>query len=478
MTNSKTFEELGITDNWVQALHKLEITSPTPIQQETFPVILAGKDIIAQSQTGTGKTLAYVLPILQQIDAASKNVQAVVLVPTRELGMQVVRVIEQLAQKSESGIRVLGLIGGAALSRQVDRLKQNPHVVVGTPGRILELLNMRKLSVHHVKTAVIDEVDQVLTLGSARDVDKILKKMMRSRQLLFFSATITDDVHREAESQLTDPVHIAINPSQRTAETIEHMYFVTDERNKMDTLRRLVHSYKPNSAIVFTNVTSDVEDTLSKMKYLGLSVESLHGEAGKNERAQVMQNFRSGKFKLLLATDVAARGLDIEGVTHIFHLDPAPNAEYYLHRVGRTGRMGRQGTAISIVTPPEVWILDKLGKQLGIQIEPKEMYEGKAVAPGTGAKMRATRQSAERKVASTSATPTATSTSVPKTGDKAVVKGQPVGNGSPVSERKPKATVNQTQAAPIKKKNKKEEARERKNKGAPKWLKAKDQQKE
>ncbi|WP_442603383.1 DEAD/DEAH box helicase [Paenibacillus sp. KN14-4R] len=471
MANSKTFEELGISDNWVQALQQLDITTPTRIQEEAFPAILAGKDIIAQSQTGTGKTLAYVLPILQNIDTSSKNVQSIILVPTRELGMQVVRVIEQLSQKSESGIRALGLIGGAALSRQVDRLKQNPHIVVGTPGRILELLNMRKLSVHHVRTAVIDEVDQVFMLGSAHDVDKILKKMMRSRQLLFFSATITDDVHRVAENQLTDPVNIAINPSQRTSETIEHVYFVSDERNKMDTLRRLVHAYKPKSAIVFINAASDVDDILSKMKYLGLSVESLHGEAGKNERAQVMQNFRSGKFKLLLATDVAARGLDIEGVTHIFHFDPAPNAEYYLHRVGRTGRMGRQGTAVSIVTPPEVWILDKLGKQLGIQIEPKEMYEGKAVAPGTGAKLRSAGRSASERASQAVSTASATAVA------KKVPASQSSGKVPSIStgENKPKAAV--SQIAPVaKKKNKNEEARARKNKGAPKWLKAKDKE--
>ena len=258
-------------------------------------------------------------------------------------------------------------------------------------------MKIKKLTLHHVKIGIVDEVDQVFELGSMQDVEAVLKGMLKSSQMVFVSATIPQSTEQAAGRWLKEPVIIKINPSQRTAETLEHMYVVCQEREKIDTLRRLVRLIKPTSAIVFINVTDDIAQVVGKLQYVGLSVEALYGEASKQDRAKVMGNFREGKFQLLLATDVAARGLDIEGVTHVFHLDPATNAEYYLHRVGRTGRMGREGTTISIVTPKELFILDKFEKQLGITIAPKAMFEGRLVDPAqdrSAATMRSRREAA------------------------------------------------------------------------------------
>jgi ATP-dependent RNA helicase DeaD len=463
LTSTNKFRELGIEDKWLAGLDQMGITSPTNVQAEAIPAILAGRNVVAQSQTGTGKTLAYLLPMLQTIDPSSKHLQAIVLVPTRELGMQILQVIDSLTKGNEDGPRVRSqaLIGGAALSRQVEKLKEHPHIAVGTPGRIVELLGMRKLTVHHIRTVAIDEVDQVFALGSVSEVDRILKGMQKQRQLLFFSATVTNDVYQSAYDRMQDPVEVAIDPEQLTSATISHQYYVCEERNKLDTLRRLVHLMKPKSAIVFVKATSDINDILSKLQHIGLSVMALSGDAGKGERAQVMQAFREGKFQLLLATDVAARGLDIEGITHIFHLDLPVNNEYYLHRVGRTGRMGRKGLAVSIVTPKEEWIVEKIAKQLSIAILQKEMYGGKIVEPGEAksefkAKPRVVNRETDARKQLTNASPLQAGTSNKTT-----------------APRGKQTSQSQSQVAPPKKKSNKQLERERKNKGAPKWLKAK-----
>lgn len=464
------FREIGIKDDWVQSLEHMGITSPTSIQAQAIPVIQAGRDVIAQSQTGTGKTLAYLLPILQAVDASSKQLQAVILVPTRELGMQIGQVIQMLTDKHEAPIRAQVLIGGAAISRQIDKLKAHPQVIVGTPGRIVELMNLRKLNVHHVRTVVIDEVDQVYALGSANEIDQILGSMQKSRQLLFFSATITEEIERSAREKMQDPAIITINPGQRVSASISHQYIICEERNKLDTLRRLIHASKPSAAIAFVNATADIGEVLSKLHHLGLSVMALSGEAGKADRAQVMQAFRSGKFQLLLATDVASRGLDIEGVTHIFHLDLPANSEYYLHRVGRTGRMGREGTAISIVSPKEVWILEKIARQLSIRIAEKQLYEGKIIEPGANKKGQ---NHAQSNTGRFSKAPSTDREDLAITQDR---NAYPAAQDRQTSQERKTPKTSQARkastAAPDRKK-KSPRTQDRKNKGAPKWLKAK-----
>jgi ATP-dependent RNA helicase DeaD len=376
--NSK-FASLNISDSYVRALNAQNITEPTPIQQEAIPPIAEGNDVIAQSQTGTGKTLVYLLPIMQKLDAQSKELQALVLVPTRELGMQILREIEALG--AAHGIRGQALIGGAAVQRQVEKLRLHPHIVVGTPGRIVELIKLRKLKMHQVKTIVVDEVDQVFDLGSMNEVEDIFKSALRDCQIVLLSATIPAAINEVAERWLKNPTRVAIEPGQRTAESIEHMYFISEERDKIDVLRRLVRLLRPTSAIVFINETNDMGELSAKLKYVGFSIEALYGDMDKQARSVVLNGFRSGKFQLLLATDVAARGLDIKGLSHVINYDPPVDADHYVHRVGRTGRMGAKGTAVSIITPKEKFIIEKFSKQLGISIVHKAMLEGRLVNP-------------------------------------------------------------------------------------------------
>ncbi|NQX68967.1 DEAD/DEAH box helicase [Paenibacillus alba] len=471
---STSFEQLQIDQTYLDKLQQLGIEEPTPIQAEGIPVLKQGKDAIIQSQTGTGKTLAYLLPALERIDPAQKQLQVLVVVPTRELGMQIMQEIEKLTEGGP--IRSQSLIGGAAIVRQVEKLRLHPHIVVGTPGRLLELMKIRKLTLHHVKIGIVDEVDQVFELGSMQDVESVLKGMLKSSQMVFVSATIPPSTEQAAGRWLKEPVIIKINPNQRTAETLEHMYVVCQEREKIDTLRRLVRLIKPTSAIVFINVTDDIAQVVGKLQYVGLSVEALYGEASKQDRAKVMGNFREGKFQLLLATDVAARGLDIEGVTHVFHLDPATNAEYYLHRVGRTGRMGRQGTTISIVTSKEQFILDKFEKQLGITISPKAMYEGRLVDPAqdrSAATMRSRREAARP----SGAAPTRSGSASERDG--AAEAGAVRTSAAPSDARAGAGTAAPGKpAAAGKAVSKAQRERERKSKGAPRWLKEKQQNKE
>jgi ATP-dependent RNA helicase DeaD len=377
---NSSFSALQIDEVYINKLQEMDILVPSPIQAESIPIILTGKDVVAQSQTGSGKTLAYVLPLLQQVDRDSKEIQGIVIVPTRELGFQILETLGLLAD--EGGIRVQGLIGGAALSRQIDKLKLHPQLIVGTPGRVMELLKLRKISVHHVRMVVVDEVDQVFDLGSMQEVEAIFKGTQRNRQMLFFSATMPEPIQAVVSRWMQEPVYVQISPEQRTSETLQHFYFVCEDRDKIDTLRRMVRLYNMPAAIVFVNEIDNVAEVVEKLKFAGLSIEALYGEAGKQERAKVMQAFRAGKFQLLLATDIAARGLDIPHVTHVINFELPIDADHYVHRVGRTGRMGKKGTAISIITSKQRFIIDKYAKTLGCTMQEKEMAYGKVYQSG------------------------------------------------------------------------------------------------
>ncbi|QGQ94874.1 DEAD/DEAH box helicase [Paenibacillus psychroresistens] len=455
-----SFEALQIAPALLAPLQAMQIVSPTPIQAEAIPLILAGKDVIAQSQTGTGKTLAYLLPTLHRVDQDLKQLQVMVLVPTRELGMQIIHEIEKLTE--HSSILAQPLIGGASVSRQIEKLRLHPQIVVGTPGRILELIKVKKLSMHYVQTIVVDEVDQVFDLGSMIEVEAILKSAMRDRQILFFSATISKAIEAAAMRWMKEPALVHINPAQKAAETLEHLYFVCEEREKIDTLRRLVRLYNPKAAIVFINETDDAAEVVQKLSYVGLTIEALFGEASKQDRARAMSGFREGRFQLLLATDVAARGLDLIEVTHVFNLDLPVDADHYIHRAGRTGRMGRKGTVISIVARKQQFIMDKYAKTLGVTFEQKDMYEGRVVNPG----LQKVNKPDPIIATNTAKAPTLTP---PSSKGEETVKAAYV----PVNERAGKAASSPSAPKATLKKAKTNRERDRKNKGAPKWLKEK-----
>lgn len=369
-----TFDTIQIQSEHKELLAERGIIEPTEIQKQAIPLIREGRDVIAQSQTGTGKTLAYLLPLLQNIDTNKRKLQSLVLVPTRELGMQILREIEALDPRDI--LKATSLIGGAALHRQLKKLKLHPQIVVGTPGRVLELIKLRKLKMNEVRTIVVDEVDQVMELGNMRETEDIFKSALRDRQLVFTSATIPEELSNVAEQWMNDPVSIYINPSERTSSSIKHVYFISELRDKIDTLRRILRHFEPKSGIIFVNDRDHIERIEARLKYLGFTVEALYGEINKQDRAVIMNRFREGKLQFLLGTDVAARGLDIDNVTHVINFDPPLDADHYIHRVGRTGRMGKAGTAVSIVMPQQKFVIEKFAKQLNIEIELKEMHKG------------------------------------------------------------------------------------------------------
>ena len=378
--NITTFSELGIQMDLVNKLSEFEIHEPSPVQAEVIPAVLQGKDVLAHSQTGTGKTLAYLLPILEKIDPELKFVQKLIIAPTQELAMQIVRESERYGE--DRGVRVLALIGGASTKRQLEKLRLNPQLIVGTPGRIRELIETRKLRMHQVNMIVVDEVDQVFQLGAAGDVSRIIRSTMRDRQLVFLSATISKESAALVSREMKEPVVVGIAPEQMTASGLEHFYFIAEERDKPDMLRRLIRHYNPKKALVFVNTTVDIAEVEAKMNHLGITTQALYGDADKLARSGVLDRFRKGKFKLLVASDLAARGLDIEGLTMVINYDPPTDSEHYVHRAGRTGRMGRSGTVLSIITDRQTFIIKKFIKELKTPIGLRTMSLGKVIEPG------------------------------------------------------------------------------------------------
>ncbi|WP_411347867.1 DEAD/DEAH box helicase [Paenibacillus sp. WLX2291] len=376
METNVNFLGLGIGESLNDALSRYGITAPSPVQEQSIPLILEGRDVLAQSQTGSGKTLAYLLPILEKINPEQKEMQALILAPTQELAMQIVRECERYGE--EKGITSLGLIGGAAIKRQIEKLRRHPHIAVGTPGRINELINVRKLKMHNVSTIVVDEVDQVLGLGGGSDVQRIIKSAKRDRQLVFLSATINEEIHSIAQREMNDHAIVGIEPGQHTASAIDHVYFVTEERDKVDTLRRVLRHYKAPRSIVFVNDTEQIAEVESKLEYMGFRARAIYGDADKVTRSTVLAQFRSGKLQVLVATDVAARGLDIEDLNLVVSLDPAFDAEFYVHRSGRTGRMGKKGVSASIITERERFIMRKFSDTLHISLKELVLESGEA----------------------------------------------------------------------------------------------------
>lgn len=379
MTNS--FNTLNLNQNLIEALKKQGIKDPTDIQMKAIPVSLENKDIIGESQTGSGKTLAYLLPIFQKIHSDRKEMQAIILAPTHELAMQIDKQIKLLSENSMMGVTSTTIIGEVNIKRQIEKLKKKPHIIVGSSGRILELIKKRKISAHTIKTIVIDEGDKLLDENNLNSVKEVIKTTMRDRQLMVFSATINEKTLNTAKALMKDPEVIKVEGKNIANPNITHMYFVTEHRDKIETLRKLIASTKPEKAIVFINRSEEIKLTTLKLQYHHMKAYGIYGTASKEERKKALEGFRSGKFNILVASDLAARGLDVNDITHIFNLDLPRDPKEYLHRVGRTGRAGKSGTALSIVTKGEVSIIKKISKNFNIKIQEKEILKGSIVKP-------------------------------------------------------------------------------------------------
>ncbi|MDN4074517.1 DEAD/DEAH box helicase [Fictibacillus terranigra] len=349
-----------LQENWEKAAFE----ALTPVQEQMLPSMLGKKDLIVESPTGTGKTLAYCLPVLESIDSNSASVQAVIIAPTKELVMQIHTVFQEYAQGS--GISGTTLIGGVNVQRQIDKLKKKPQYIIGTPGRILELYKSKKLKLHEVKTIVVDEADVVYDMELMDEVQNIVKGTMKDRQLVFVSATISKKSEEVAKEWMNQPLFIKVERDTAAANRVQNLYLISERRDKIDNLRRIIRHHSAMKAIVFFGDSMRLEEIAAKMAYRGITVGVISGQASKQERQKVMREFRASDHALLLSTDLAARGLDISGLTHVIHFDLADSEKQYIHRSGRTGRMGQEGTIISLVTEREENVLLKWAKKMNV----------------------------------------------------------------------------------------------------------------
>lgn len=374
-----TFTELQLAPALITALERQQITDPTPIQSAALPVLLAGRDAYLHAETGTGKTLAYLLPIFSRLDTAQAATQAVVIAPTHELALQIHRQSCDLAQNAGWPVRSLLLIGGTSTERQIDKLKKKPHLVVGSPGRIAELLAKGKLKAQHVRSIVIDEADRLLSEESLLAVRAIIQAAPRTRQLIFASATLERD-STAIVTELAPELVMLQAGAAAVNENIEHLYLICEERDKTDELRKLLHALAPERAIVFVHRNDIAGRIALKLEHHHIPAADLNAALDKEDRKHAMDGFRKAEIRVLIASDIAARGLDIKGVTHIFNFDVPTLSKAYLHRVGRTGRAGAKGVAVTLMTEIETRMVRRYQEELGIVMQSVRMRGGEVVA--------------------------------------------------------------------------------------------------
>jgi len=371
-----SFDTLNLNPMLVEGLKKLNINEPTEIQKRAIPLAMENRDIIGQSETGTGKTLAYLLPIFEKVNVEKKEMQTIILAPTHELSMQINNEIKNIDSNSNMAVRSMAIIGEANIKRQIEKLKEKPHIIVGSPGRILELIKKKKITAHTVKTIVIDEGDKLLDKNNIKVVKDVIKTTLKERQLMLFSATITESSLNIAKDLMKEAEVIKVKEQNTVNENIKHLYITGEHRERIEVLRKLIASINPKRAIVFINRNEEIELTTLKLQYHKIKAYGIYGAAEKEQRKKALEDFRLGKVQILVSSDLSARGLDIKDVTHIFNLDLPENPKEYLHRVGRTGRASEEGTAISIITEKEKALIRKYEKEFNINIEEKKIYKG------------------------------------------------------------------------------------------------------
>lgn len=357
-----SFAALGVIPALTEVLNKQGIKVATPVQEKAIPAIFKGRDVIAKSQTGTGKTLAYLLPLVQRIQTERDEVQALILTPTRELSKQVFDVLKSLA--SVRGVDAADVIGGRTIENQIQKLKRNPHVIIGTPGRLLDHIRRRTLDLSAVKMVILDEADQMLAAGFREDIEALVDQTPKKRQFILLSATMTEDTVRLARKYMTNPERIDV-AEKETASTVEQRIYETTKEHKLPLLIRHLKEMNPFMSVVFCNTKDEAHRLAERLaEETDIVVEELHGDMSQGQRNQVIRRFEKMEIQVLVASDVAARGLDVEGITHVFNFGIPRNLEYYVHRIGRTGRAGTHGIAITYVTPEDGALLRRLEKSI------------------------------------------------------------------------------------------------------------------
>jgi ATP-dependent RNA helicase DeaD len=362
----QSFREMGLSAPVIKALEEMGFEEPTPIQARTVPTIMAGHDLIGQAQTGTGKTAAFGIPIIEKIDHRSRKVQALVLAPTRELAIQVAEEITKIGRHTV--LRVVPIYGGQSYDRQIRALEHGAQVVIGTPGRVIDHIRRGTLHLDQVKLVVLDEADEMLDMGFIEDVEFILQQVPETRQTLLFSATVPDPIARLAQRYLNHPEHVSVSPERLTVPLTEQWYYEVREHEKVDALTRILDIEEAERTIIFCRTKRRVDELTEALQARGYSAEAIHGDLNQTQRSRVMKRFKEGASEILVATDVAARGLDIENVTHVVNYDLPQDPESYVHRIGRTGRAGRSGTAITLMHPKEFRQLRMLERVLRVRI--------------------------------------------------------------------------------------------------------------
>ncbi|PLS01160.1 DEAD/DEAH box helicase [Neobacillus cucumis] len=364
------FFSLNISKELVNQLRTYGVAVPTPIQKQAIPIILEGKDVIAQAQTGTGKTFAFILPILERIDRNASHVQALIVAPTRELALQITDEIEKLIAGIK-GLAVLAVYGGQDVDKQLKKLQRNPQIVVGTPGRLLDHIRRGTVQLGDIAFLVLDEADQMLHIGFLGEVEDIIKETPMTRQTLLFSATMPSEVRKLAEKHMQSPKYVQIEKTHGPALSVKQMAIHTTDRAKQTNLIQSIETFRPFLAVIFCRTKRRVSKLYDALKAHGFSCDELHGDLSQSKREQVMKRFRDAEIQLLVATDVAARGLDIEGITHVFNYDIPQDAESYVHRIGRTGRAGMTGLAVTFYSSADRPALEQIENELSITI-PKQ----------------------------------------------------------------------------------------------------------
>lgn len=347
----RTFDDFGLSADVLKAIKAMGFEEPTPIQVKTIPVLLTGKDLIGQAQTGTGKTAAFGIPIIEKLDPLNKNVQALIIAPTRELAVQAAEEMNKLGKFSR--LHAIPVYGGTSIERQISALRRGVHIVVGTPGRLIDHIERKTLLLKGVKVVVLDEADEMLDMGFVDDITRILSETPAERQTMLFSATMPDAILKISKRYMKTPEKIKITTDTLTAPSISQVFFEVRNEAKLDALSRLIDSYDSGRFLVFCHTKKEADEVAGSLKLKGYDADAMHGDFTQSQREAVLKRFKSGRVDVLVATDVAARGLDISDISHVVNYSIPQNPESYVHRIGRTGRAGKEGVAITFVTPRE-----------------------------------------------------------------------------------------------------------------------------
>jgi ATP-dependent RNA helicase DeaD len=374
-----TFEELGLQENLLKAVSELGFTQPTPIQEKAIPVLLSGtKDLIGLAQTGTGKTAAFGLPLLQLIEAGKKHAQALIICPTRELCMQIVNEME-LFKKHATGINVVAVYGGSSISMQIRDIRRGVQIVVATPGRLIDLIERKAINLEEIRYVVLDEADEMLNMGFQEDIEFILQNTPQRDSTWLFSATMPPEIRQVSKRYMKEPFEITVGKKNTANKNIDHQFFVTAAQHRYETLKRLIDFNPGMYGIIFTRTKADAQEIAEKLTREGYDIDALHGDLTQQQRNKVMDEFREKTLQLLIATDVAARGIDVQGITHVINYELPDDVEVYTHRSGRTGRAGKTGVCMSIVHVREVGRIRQIERMVQVPFHKMEIPTGKDV---------------------------------------------------------------------------------------------------